>query len=145
MKEIIIYKSKTGFTKQYAMWISEETGIEAKSIKEIKLKSLRDYDRVIYGEYIMASTLRVYKKIRKFNPNIVYFAVGLSSYEEVNIEDIKAKSGIDGELFFLRGGVNFDKLSLIPRFLLKKVTGYKENHDFSNKEAVNNLVDYIKG
>ena len=145
MNEIIIYKSKTGFTKQYAMWISEETGIEAKSIKGIKLKSLKDYDRVIYGESIMASTIRYYKKIRQYNPNIVGFAVGWSSYEEVNIEDIKAKSEIDGELFFLRGGVNFDKLSFISRFLLKKVTGYKENQDFTNKEAIKNIVNYVKG
>jgi hypothetical protein len=93
----------------------------------------------------MASTIRYYKKIRQYNPNIVCFAVGLSSYEEVNIEDIKAKSEIDGELFFLRGGVNFDKLSFISRFLLKKVTGYKENQDFTNKEAIKNIVNYVKG
>jgi menaquinone-dependent protoporphyrinogen IX oxidase len=143
MKQVIVYKSKTGFTKQYAMWISEATGIEVKSIKEIKLKSLSQYDRIIYGESLLAGHLSSYKKVKKYNANIVCFVVGLSPYEKVNLEQLKKNANVDGIVFYLMGGVKYEKLNFLFRAMLKKITGFLENQDFTNKEAIKEIVDYI--
>lgn len=143
MKQMIVYKSKTGFTKQYAIWISEETGIEVKAIKDIKLKSLKQYDRIIYGESVLAGNLFGYKKIKQYNSNIVCFAVGLSPYEKVNLEELKKNANIDGKIFYFMGGVKYEKLNFLFRAMLKKITGFLENKDFTSKDAIKEIVDYL--
>ena len=42
MKSIVVYTSKTGFTKKYAQWIAEDLGCEAKGLNEISGENLAD-------------------------------------------------------------------------------------------------------
>lgn len=42
MKSIVIYNSQTGFTKQYAEWISQEAGCECVSLKKASKIKLSD-------------------------------------------------------------------------------------------------------
>ena len=43
MKSIVIYYSQTGFTKQYAQWISEAAGCECVPLKKAGKIKLADY------------------------------------------------------------------------------------------------------
>ena len=46
---IIVYKSKTGFTKKYAELIAAETGAEVQSVEKTDMKSLTAHDVVVFG------------------------------------------------------------------------------------------------
>ncbi len=52
---IVTYKSKTGFTAQYAQWIARELGCQAVELGGVK--NLGDYDLVIHGGWIMGATI----------------------------------------------------------------------------------------
>jgi menaquinone-dependent protoporphyrinogen IX oxidase len=52
-KTIVLYESKTGFTRKYAEWIAEELDAELFPLQEarrsIDAAKLQDYDAVIFG------------------------------------------------------------------------------------------------
>jgi flavodoxin len=43
MKAVVVYKSKSGFAKKYAEWISEELKADIYSVSEATTSMLRDY------------------------------------------------------------------------------------------------------
>ena len=49
MKSIVIYNSKTGFTKKYAEWISEAAGCECVELKKAGKVKLAEYDSSVFG------------------------------------------------------------------------------------------------
>lgn len=65
MKTLIIYSRTTGFTKQYAQWISEKTGFEVVEFKSVKPEQIQNADRVIFGSSIKADHLINLDKIKK--------------------------------------------------------------------------------
>ena len=146
MKTIIVYKSQTGFTKQYAEWISEETGFEAVELKKVSKEQIQNADRVVYGESIKADNLMNLSKIRNMNPkNLVIFAVGLT---EPSPEYPKKLAEVnqtgDIPLYYMHGGVRFSKLDFFSRLILKKVTGLTEDVDYTNKDYIKEIVEYLK-
>ncbi len=46
---VVIYKSKTGFAKKYAEWISEALKCDIKENTKLSLDDLIQYDTIIYG------------------------------------------------------------------------------------------------
>lgn len=79
MKSIVIYKSSTGFTKQYAEWIAEEMSIKAIDINKVSTINISDYESVIFGGWIMASNISGLDKIKQLKPKkLIVFAVGSS-------------------------------------------------------------------
>ena len=146
MKTLIIYSSTTGLTKQYAQWISEETGFEAVELKSATNEQIQNAQKVVFGSSIKADNILNLGKIKKMNPeNLVIFAVGLT---EKNDEYTKKLAELNqtGEtpLFYMRGGVKFSKLGFFERAILKKITGLSEDTDYSSKENINELVEFIK-
>ncbi len=45
---LVIYKSKYGTTKQYALWIAQELDANAKNCDNITIKDLEGYDKIIF-------------------------------------------------------------------------------------------------
>lgn len=146
MNTIIVYSSTTGFTKQYAHWISEETGFEAVEFKSVKPEQIQTAERVIFGSSIKADHLMNLDKIKKMNPeNLVIFAVGLTEKSDEYTKKLaEVNQTGDAKLFYMRGGVKFSKLGFFERAILKKVTGLSEDTDYSNKENIAELVEFLK-
>jgi menaquinone-dependent protoporphyrinogen IX oxidase len=65
MKGIVLYQSKHGSTRQYAEWISEETGYPEYDIKKDKLPVLDDVDLVIIGSWILNGRMVAHSWIKK--------------------------------------------------------------------------------
>ena len=65
MKGIIIYKSTYGSTRQYAQWLSEETGYKSVELKKVKNKDITDCDVVIFGCPVLAYKPSITKWIQK--------------------------------------------------------------------------------
>lgn len=146
MNTIIVYSSTTGFTKQYAQWISEETGFEAVELKFVKPEQIQNAERVIFGSSIKADHLMNLDKIKKMNPkNLVIFAVGLTEKSDEYTKKLaEVNQTGTAKLFFMRGGVKFSKLGFFERTILKKITGLSEDTDYSSKENIAELVEFLK-
>ncbi len=174
MNPIVIYKSKYGSTKAYAEWIAEEIGCEAVDAKKVKADMLCDYDTIVYGgglyaEIISGVTL-ITKNIDKLEgKKIAVFTTGLTPldcrdyYDKLVIEKNFKPEMLDKiKIFNFLGKMIIDELSLPHKAALKtlkKIMQGKENPtemeqllinlcdesgDFTDKEAIKELVEYIK-
>lgn len=174
MKTIVIYKSKYGSTRQYARWIADEIGCEAVDAKEIKADKLSEYDNIIYGgglyAEVIAGVTLITKNLDKLkDKKIAVFSTGITPlnyreyYDKLVIEkNFKPEMLKYIKVYNFLGKMILDELSLPHKTALKalkKLMSSKENPsemekllielcdadgDFSDKNAIYDLVDYIK-
>ena len=145
MSKIIIYNSKTGFTEKYAKWLGEDLGIPTISFKEVKNQDLNQYDTVIYGASILAGMIRGFGEIKKMNlKNLVVFAVGFTVESKEYENTLIKNNNVDSKLFYLRGGVDFDKLGFFSKFIFKKASKQTVSVDMTSKNYLAPIEDYIK-
>lgn len=58
MKQIVIYKSRTGFTKKYAKWLAQSLNCECIPQEDVGGERLSDYDVIIFGSSFRARKCR---------------------------------------------------------------------------------------
>jgi menaquinone-dependent protoporphyrinogen IX oxidase len=171
-KIAVIYQSIHGTAKQYAEWLAEELGAELITRKVATAIDLDKYDVVIYGgglygpSGIVGSDLVSKKKLK----HLVVFTVGLADPEITDYSDILKKNFPNADIqpekvFHLRGGIDYDKLSIVHRgmmAMLKKMTinkkpkeewssddkvfaeTYGGKVDFVSRESITPIVEYVK-
>jgi menaquinone-dependent protoporphyrinogen IX oxidase len=171
MKSIVIYKSKTGFTEGYAEWIGEALGCPVKTADSVKTKDLTGYDTIIYGGGVYASSISGVKLITKNldalkDKNLVVWANGARAVTDEWIKELK-ENNFKGEqaerikFFYMRGGLDYNKLGTASKIIIKGVSKMMENEknadsdnpfkgdlkeikDFRTKENIQDLVAYVK-
>jgi menaquinone-dependent protoporphyrinogen IX oxidase len=169
-KTVVIYQSTYGATKQYAYWISQALKVECFELKSIQSSLLVGYELVIFGGSIHAGSLSGLDHLLKAKPKrLLVFTVGLAEPSEVDfqplVERAFSKASLQPEkIFHFRGGIDYTRLKFVHRglfVLLKKavekkpkmeqtaeekaiIETYGKTIDFSQKEAINPLIDYIK-
>ncbi len=174
MKTIVIYKSKYGSTKAYAEWIAEELGCDAIDAKSIKAESLTEYDTIIYGgglyaEVISGVTLITKNLDRLADKKLIVFTTGLTPldcrdyYDKYVLEkNFKAEMLDKIKIYNFMGKMIIEELSFPHKTalkMLKKIMSDKENPtemetlliklcdesgDFTDKNAITDLVEYAK-
>ena len=174
MKTIVVYKSKTGFTKKYAQWIAEQLSADIFNISEVNINTLIKYGTIIYGGSLYAVGILgidlINKNIDKLkDKKILVFATGVSPLSDKAINDITSKNFTQEQLkfinfFYLRGGFNYNKLNFFDKFLMtllkwkikskKKeelipdetlmLSIFHESVDYTKKENINELISFIK-
>lgn len=171
MKTVVIYKSKTGFTKKYAQWIAEELSADIFELAKVSADIFTDYDTVIFGGGLYAVGINGLKQIisnfdRLKGKKIIVFATGASPSREEVINEVRNKNFTSEQqkqikFFYLRGGFDYSKLKLIDRFLMtlfkrklkktKKLTSdergmlaaYDIPVDFTRKKNIDELISYV--
>lgn len=173
MKSIVIYRSKTGYTKQYAIWLSELLQCECIEFKQLASKKLESYDKVIYGGGIYASKINGLKGFQKqFSPQknqeVILFGVGSSQQSDTIVGNLLKANEITEKdnFFYLQGGFDPEKLSVFMRFMLKTVAKniekkvekkpetvtkddqnfldfFRSTHNDLNKENLSQVVEFI--
>jgi flavodoxin len=171
MKSVVIFKSKTGFTKKYAEWIAEELSADVFKASTVSTNTLLAYDTIIYGGGLYAGGINGLKLITKNldkikDKKIVVFATGASPLREEIIDEVRNKNfTIDQQkviqFFYLRGGFEYSKLAIIDKFLMtilklnlkKKKTltsdekgmlaAYYKPVDFTKKKNIDTLISYV--
>lgn len=146
MKTLVTYKSKTGFTKKYAEWISQELACDLKEISSVNAAEIGDYELVIHGGWIMGGMVNGLDKIRKFGPDkLIVFGVGFTAKEEVEMAKwIEANKLGDTPFFYYEGGLNPKKMGFVGRTIVKLVTKKKPEYtDNTNKDAIKELVKLV--
>ncbi len=99
---IIVYESKTGFTKRYADMFAARTGLKVFRVNELsKLK--RDEEIIFFG-WMKIGKIQGLNKLRKYNVKAVCGS-GTGQTAEPDNETVIARNKIDGiPFFYLRGG-----------------------------------------
>lgn len=128
MKTVVIYKSKTGFTKKYAQWITEELAADIFDASQITIDTLKGYDTVIYGAGLYAVGINGVKLITKNldklkGKKIVVFATGVTPSRSSDIEKVRDSNFTAGQqeyikFFYLRGGFNYNNLRVTDKVLM---------------------------
>ena len=124
MNKIIIYGSCYGTTQKYAGELSARTGIRSVSYKDIK--DIDPYQTVIYLGGLYAGGVEGMKKTLKTltgisDKKIIIVTVGLADpADKQNTEH------------HLRGGIDYSKLSLLHKTMMKMV--YKKAVDVPEEE-----------
>lgn len=174
MKTIVVYKTKYGSTKTYAEWIAEELSCEAVDVKDADIQMLSEYDTIIYGGGLYAEVINgvsiITKNLDKLkDKKIAVYTTGITPldcrayYDEYVIKK-NFKDGVPDNirLFNFLGKMKMNELSLVHRTALKslkKLMQGKKNPsemekmlvdlcdadgDFSNREDIKELIEYVK-
>lgn len=128
MKTVVIYKSKTGFTRKYAEWIAEDLSADIFDVTKVDINMLTKYDTIVYGGSLYAVGIIGVKLITKNldklkRKKIVVFATGASTSRDEVISEVMNKNFTVEQqkyikFFYLRGGFNYNKLNPFDKFLM---------------------------
>lgn len=171
MKTIVVYQSKTGFTRKYAELISRRLNCPVYSFKESKKNNLTEYEVIIYGGSLYASGILGLKKFKKrlTNQQLIVFGVGATPMraglkEELINANFNSKEKEAINFFYLRGGFKFNDLNLIDKglmLLMKKsikkkkieertadekglLNAYSQPVDFTQEKNIQPLIDFYE-
>ncbi|MCO1604694.1 flavodoxin domain-containing protein [Desulfosporosinus nitroreducens] len=164
MKTLVIYNSKTGFTKKYAEWISEELSADIINASKVATNMLSAYDCVIYGGGLYVVGINGVKMITQNvdklkGKKVVVFATGMSPSRKEAVNEVKKKNfSLEQQkiiqFFYLRGGFDYSKLNPIDKMLMsllkasiiwKKIRKKKLTSDeIGILEVFNKPTDYTR-
>ena len=168
---MVIYKSKTGFAKKYAQWITEELAADIFDVSKVTSSMLKAYDTVIYGGGLYVVGINGVKYITQNfdilkDKKVIVFATGVSPFREEAISEVRNRNFTSEEqkylkLFYLRGGFDYSKLRPFDKVLMTllkwKIKGKKELTpdergmlasydkpvDFTRKKNIDEIVTYV--
>jgi len=97
---VIVYESKTGFTKKYAEMLAAKTKLKVFHVKEIS-KLNKDEDIIFLG-WIKVGKIQGLNKVREYNI-IAVCGSGTGRTAEPDVETVVATNKIEGIPFFTCG------------------------------------------
>lgn len=135
---VIVYESKTGFTKRYADMLSAKTGLKVFRVKE--LASVNRDEEVVFLGWIKAGKIQGLNKSRKYYIKAVCGS-GTARNAEPDAQTVIARNKIENiPFFYLRGGClplkevkGMDKILL--SMFVKMLKGRK-NKDEKTEESI---------
>lgn len=169
---LLIYKSKTGFTRKYVDWITEKISCQTITFDDINKVDIGSYKIIIYGAGIHAGQIDGLKEFKnrvlKFDDkNIIIFATGGAPITEDIVSKIKINNFKVNELeyidfYYFQSGLSYEKMGLFDKIIIKtynkilnlknKKTAIEEgtsktislSYDHSKIEYIQPMIDYIK-
>ena len=174
VKTVVIYKSKSGFTKEYAKWIAHELSADIFEASKVNSEIASEYDAIIYGGGLYAVGINgvefVTENLDKFKgKKVVVFATGASPYKEevvgvVSNKNFTLEQQKQIRFFYFRGGFDFSKLKPVDKVLMTLMkwrikmkdknkltpdeTGmlavYDHPENYTTKENIDVLIAYVK-
>ena len=173
-KILLVYKSKSGFTKKYGTWITKDLTCSIKDFKDFDKNHINEYDYIIYGSRIHAGKLDGFRKIISYfegdqQSKLILFATGASPSQATDlVESIWSNSFFEAEHhkiphFYMQSGLDYDKMGKADRLIMKTLANIlslksnknsqdkgcqeaiKTSYDYSNKNEIASLVEYVKG
>jgi hypothetical protein len=144
---VIVYESKTGFTKKYADMLAAKTGLKAYSVKEIS--KVNQNEEIIFLGWMKAGTIQGFKKLQKYNVKAVCGS-GTARKAEPSEEAVIARNNVGSRPFFyLRGGcLPLKEMKGMDKFLLSmllKMLKNRKEKDETIIETITNLENGFDG
>lgn len=174
MKVLVMYKSKTGFTKKYAEMIAGELECTLMDIKDANAENISSYDVCVYGGGLYAGMVNGLKQAKEMfgkseAKKFVVFATGGTPNEAAGtvLDEMWKNNLLPEELdniahFYMQSGICYEKMKFTDKALMKMVSvvmskktdkdGYDEamaqaikgSYDISDKKYIEPLVKYLK-
>ncbi len=163
---VVIYKSVTGFTKQYALWIAEELDCKVMDLKEVSAKTMSEYNTIIFGGRFHAGLVDGLKKAQELfkestAAEFVVFATGATPQNAAEvIEEAWKNNFTPDELkriphFYMQSGLCYEKMPFGDKLMMKvfasmvKRKKEKSEYETAMAQALGNSYDlsskeYIK-
>ena len=132
MKTLIIYHSKTGFTKKYALWLNLDCPVLP--FHQAKSMDLTTYDTVIFATYFYIGRITKLKWLKKQTiTNKIVLVTGASPADTPDVPVSIDKNFTQGEehypVFYVQAGLAYDKMSILDRNMMKlKSNMVKKSH-----------------
>ena len=147
--KLVIYKSKSGFTKRYAEWIAELLRCDIISYEERLSVSLSDYDMIIYGGGIYAGTINGISWLESMLPSfadksVVVFATGATPQDSPAVEQMLkqnfSSSRWNGvQVFYLQSGISYEKMGFVNKIKMKIFQSIVKKNEGKNSETLKRI------
>lgn len=126
MKVLIIYHSKTGFSKRYAQWLAEALDCQAIPFKERKRVSENDYEKIIFFGGLYAGQMSGLKWLKNKLPELsgkrlAAVAVGCAPMDGPDLSESMTKLfGGTPEIkgFYCQGGLDYEHMGAVDRAMM---------------------------
>lgn len=126
MKTVIIYYSKTGFTRRYANWLADALECPAIPLHEVRPEDFEPAEIVIFASWFHAGNIQKlswFKEQKLDHKRRAVLATGampdgtdaLKAAFDNNFKDDKK----DYALFYAQGGLNYEKMSFGDKLMMK--------------------------
>jgi hypothetical protein len=144
---VIVYASKTGFTKKYADMLSAKTGMKAYSVNDIS--GLSADEEVVFLGWMKAGRIQGLNKARKCKL-IAVCGSGTARTAEPNDETVIKRNKIEGiPFFYLHGGcLPLKEVAFMDRILLTMfvmILKRRKVKDERTKEAIEHTQNGFDG
>lgn len=144
---IIVYESKTGFTKRYADMLAAKTGMKVFRVKEIS--NIYRSEEIIFLGWMKVGKIQGLDKLRKYNVKVVC-GTGTGRTAEPSTETVIARNKLENiPFFYLRGGCYpLKKLKGMDKIMLSmfvKVLKSRKDKDERTDEAIDNIENGFDG
>lgn len=144
---IIIYESKTGFTKKYADMLAAKTKLNVLQVKEIS--RISQDEEIIFLGWLKVGKIQGLNKLKKHRV-IAVCGSGTAQTAEPNTETVVARNKIENiPFFYLRGGCfplrelkGMDKIMLS---MFVKILKGRKDKDEKTEEAISNIENGFDG
>lgn len=160
---LIVYKSKTGFTKRYVDWITDEITCNTIELEKAKKEEINDYDIIVYGAGMHAGHILGLNKFRKLidfhndkvnNKELIIFATGAAPNTDEIVSQIQKNNLREDEanarFFYFESGISYEKMSGADKTLMTafktflKIKSNKSNIEEGTNMAILNSYDNSK-
>ena len=125
-KTIIIYRSKTGFSRRYAQWLAEDLRCQAADYRERKRLRLPEYGTIILAGGLYAGQMSGLGWLKKQLPGlagkrIAALAVGCAPADTPDLPESMEK--LFGPLpqvrgFYCQGGLDYEHMGAVDRAMM---------------------------
>ncbi len=154
MSKIVIYATKYGSSEKYAKEIAKKLSCQAYSFE--KVKDINNYDTIVYvGAIFAGGMVGLGKTIKSIDDidkkKVIIASVGLSDPSDqrntANIKkgiarSISAETFTKVRVFHLRGGIDYEKLSILHKFMMKMV--YYKAITLKESEKTDEVSVFVK-
>ena len=144
---IIVYESKTGFTKRYAEMLAAKTGMKVYRVNE--LSKIDKKEEIVFLGWVKVGRVQGLKKVRKFNVKAVCGS-GTGRAGEPNAETIITGNKLEKiPFFYAQGGClplkNLKGADRIMMSMFAKMLKKRKDKDEKLNEAINHIENGFDG
>lgn len=156
----VIYKSKYGSTKRYAELINNSLKGDLFDVKKVNVGELTYYNSIVVLGPVHAGKIAGFEKLKHSleklgEKEIAIVAVGLKKLDKAEKEELFKNNNVPNgkeniKAFYLRGAIDYPKMSFIDRmlfkFLKKQLEKKKDTFTESDKELYEDIMgtkDYV--
>lgn len=148
MRLLVVYTSKTGFTKRYAQWLAEDLSGDCFPLEQAARVDFSGYDAVAFGSSVHAGGVRKLAWLKKRLPalagkRVALFFTGAMPPEEKTVEQCVAQNLTPQErqqvkAFYLWGGLNYQAMGPVDKWMMgvfRKMLASQKNPSPEDKLA----------